>query len=216
MNRPPFIKIKSVREFEEHYWYREELRRICADLGIPLFGTKVELEERLKAYIKSGDIEQIRSQGRPKIPASKRRQKNPLKKITLNSKILSDGVRFDSVFREFCRAYYGSKKFSFTKAMAEAVRDAEKSGNVNLTVADLLRIYENPPTTPRPEDTVLRWNRFVKDFHADEKTHAFKNKLNIAAFIWGKVRDRSGSKRYNSDLLSEFFTEISKIERSKK
>ncbi|EQA35668.1 SAP domain protein [Leptospira inadai serovar Lyme str. 10] len=216
MNRPPFAKIKSVKEFEEHYWYREELRRICADLGIPVFGTKVELEERLKAYIKSGDIEQIRSQGKPKISASKRRQIDPPKKITLNSKILSDGIRFDAAFREFCRVYYDGKKFSFTKAMAEAVRDAEKSGNESLTVADLLKVYENPPSSPRPEDTVLRWNRFVKDFHADPKTHAFKKKLNIAAFLWGKVRDRPGSKRYNSDLLSEFFTEISKIERSKK
>ncbi|EPG74490.1 hypothetical protein LEP1GSC058_3475 [Leptospira fainei serovar Hurstbridge str. BUT 6] len=216
MNRPPFAKIKSVKEFEAHYWYREELRRTCADLDIPLYGTKVDLEERLKTYIRSGDVEQIRKQLKPKISASKRRQKSPPKKITLNSKILSDGIRFDAVFREFCRAYYGGKKFSFTKTMAEAVRDAEKSGNLNLTVADLLRIYENPPSAPRPEDTVLRWNRFVKDFHADRKTHVFKKKLNIAAFLWGKVRDRSGSKRYNSDLLSEFSTEIARIEGSKK
>ena len=32
--RPDFSKIKSYEEFSQYYWYREELQKICRELGI--------------------------------------------------------------------------------------------------------------------------------------------------------------------------------------
>ncbi|TGM15873.1 SAP domain protein [Leptospira selangorensis] len=211
-SRPSFEKIKTISEFESHYWYREELQNICLDLKISSKGAKAELEERLKSYIKLGREVFLKKENSTKGPISVRRKAKSEKEITLKSKIIPEGIRFDSKFREFCREYYDLKKFSFTKAMAEAVRDAEKIGNLKLSVQDLLRVYENPPKEERPDDRVLRWNRFVKDFHSDPKTSPFKNKLNIAAFLWGKVRDRVGSKKFDASLLEEFAKDIQKLE----
>lgn len=211
-SRPPFEKIKSISEFESHYWYREELQDICLNLKISSKGAKAELEERLKSYIKLGRENFLKKENSSKGPISVRRKAKSEEEITLKTKIIPEGIRFDSKFREFCRKYYDLKKFSFTKAMAEAVRDAEKIGNLKLSVQDLLKVYENPPKEERPDDRVLRWNRFVKDFHSDPKTSPLKNKLNIAAFLWGKVRDRVGSKKFDPSLLEEFAKDIQKLE----
>lgn len=210
--RPSFEKIKTISEFESHYWYREELQKICLSLEISSKGAKAELEERLKSYIKLGKEVFLKKENSSKSQISVRRKAKSEKEITLRSRIIPEGIRFDSKFREFCRKYYDLKKFSFTKAMAEAVRDAEKVGNLKLNVQDLLNVYENPPKEERPDDRVLRWNRFVKDFHSDPKTSQLKNKLNIAAFLWGKVRDRPGSKKFDPSLLKEFAKEIQKLE----
>ncbi|PKA17576.1 SAP domain-containing protein [Leptospira haakeii] len=211
-SRPSFEKIKTASEFESHYWYREELQDICVNLKISSKGAKAELEERLKSFITLGREKFLKKENSTKGPVSVPRKTKSEKEITLKSKIIPEGIRFDSKFREFCREYYDLKKFSFTKAMAEAVRDAEKIGNLKLSVQDLLKVYENPPKEERPDDRVLRWNRFVKDFHSDPKTSPLKNKLNIAAFLWGKVRDRAGSKKFNPSLLKEFAKDIQKLE----
>ncbi|TGK37959.1 SAP domain-containing protein [Leptospira andrefontaineae] len=210
--RPSFEKIKTISEFESYYWYREELQKICLNLEISSKGAKAELEERLKSYITLGREKFIKKENSSKNQISVRRKAKSEKEITLRSKIIPEGIRFDSKFREFCRKYYDLKKFSFTKAMAEAVRDAEKIGNLKLNVQDLLKVYENPPKEERADDRVLRWNRFVKDFHSDPKTSPLKYKLNIAAFLWGKVRDRPGSKKFDPSLLKEFAKEIQKLE----
>lgn len=212
--RPKFKSIKSVSEFESYYWYREELKEVCKEIGISSSGAKADLEERLKSYLKLGP-DRFRKQAENSIDQSVKRKKKESRKITLDSKVILEGIRFDSDFREFCRNHYRLSKFNFTKAMAEAVRDAEKQGNLSLSVKDLLYVYENPPVQERADDRVLRWNRFVKEFHSDLKTAGFANKLRIAAFLWKKVRDRRGDKKYNSSLLDEFAKEIRKLEKSK-
>ncbi len=214
-SRPSFEKIKTVSEFESHYWYREELKLICKNIKIPSSGAKADLEERLKLYIKFGREKFLKTLQDVSIPTAVRRKAHKPNKIGLTSKIIPEGIRFDSQFREFCRIHFKLNKFSFTKSMAEAVRDAEKSGNLNLTVQDLLEIYKNPPKEERPDDRVLRWNRFVKDFHKDSKTKFLKNKLNVAAFLWKKIRDRPGNKKFQSSLLEEFSDQIKKIENMK-
>lgn len=211
-SRPSFEKIKTISEFESYYWYREELKDICLTLKISSKGAKAELEERLKSYLILGRENFLKKETSSKRPNSIRRKNKSEKEITLRSKIIPEGIRFDSKFREFCRKYYGLKKFNFTKAMAESVRDAEKTGYLKLSVQDLLAVYENPPKEERPDDRVLRWNRFVKDFHSYPKTSQLKNKLNIAAFLWGKVRDRAGSKKFDPSLLDEFAKDIRILE----
>ncbi|GBF39630.1 SAP domain-containing protein [Leptospira johnsonii] len=211
-SRPSFEKIKTIAEFESYYWYREELQDICLALQISAKGAKAELEERLRSFLTLGREKFLKKENSSKSSSSVRRKNKSEKEITLKSKIIPEGIRFDSKFREFCREYYDLKKFNFTKAMAEAVRDAEKIGNLKLSVKDLLKVYENPPKEERPDDRVLRWNRFVKDFHSNPKTSPLKNKLNIAAFLWGKVRDRAGSKKFDPSLLEEFAKEIQILE----
>ncbi len=51
-NRPTFNEIKSYDEFVKYYWYRDELSKICKQLGIDNTGTKQELNQNIKEYFK--------------------------------------------------------------------------------------------------------------------------------------------------------------------
>ena len=55
MERPEFNEIKYYDEFCKYYWYREELIKICKEHGIKASGSKIELNNVIKAYF-SGDM----------------------------------------------------------------------------------------------------------------------------------------------------------------
>ena len=55
MERPEFSEIKDYDEFCKYYWYREELIKICKEHGIKASGSKIELNNVIKAYF-SGDM----------------------------------------------------------------------------------------------------------------------------------------------------------------
>lgn len=56
MERPAFEKIKDYDEFLKYYWYREELIKICKSLGLRSTGSKIELNEVIKAYFSGEKI----------------------------------------------------------------------------------------------------------------------------------------------------------------
>ena len=43
MERPDFSEIKDFDEFCKYYWYREELIKICKELGLKASGSKIEM-----------------------------------------------------------------------------------------------------------------------------------------------------------------------------
>ena len=53
MERPNFSEIKDFDEFCKYYWYREELIKICKELGFKASGSKIELNNVIKASLKN-------------------------------------------------------------------------------------------------------------------------------------------------------------------
>ena len=45
MERPEFNEIQDYDEFCKYYWYREELIKICKELGLKANGSKIELND---------------------------------------------------------------------------------------------------------------------------------------------------------------------------
>lgn len=60
-NRPTFNEIKSYDEFVKYYWYRDELSKICKQLGIDNTGTKQELNQNIKEYFNGNLIKKKRA-----------------------------------------------------------------------------------------------------------------------------------------------------------
>src|SRR5699024_4048066 len=94
-------------------------------------------------------------------------------KITLDMKLIPEGFKFNQQARKFFQQYYDVPKFSFTKQMATALREAEKTNDLTMTVRDLIEVYETTkykkPIQTNEEKT-YEWNEFVKDFHKDQRT----------------------------------------------
>ena len=56
MERPQFENIKDYNEFCKYYWYRDELIKICKNLGLKHNGGKIELNEVIRAYFSGNRI----------------------------------------------------------------------------------------------------------------------------------------------------------------
>ncbi|MGN9165083.1 SAP domain-containing protein [Tissierellaceae bacterium HCP3S3_D8] len=200
--RPIFTQEMTVEEFEKHYWYKTELQSICRKHKIPSNGTKAELEHYIKEFLLGNHPINIREE------CSKiRKATYSTDDISLDTKLIQDGFKFNNRARKFLAEYFKMESFSFTKEMASALRNAERNKDYDMTVADLISVYENKKDfnemKKSVEEKTYQWNNFVKDFNNDERSKNFNHKMKVASILWRKVRDNPGPKKYRTKLLEE-------------
>ena len=200
MMRPQFNEIKSFSEFSKFYWYRDELKAICKQLGLDSSGMKVELNHNIEEYFKGNLIlpkphEAIRariSSSSDDIP------------LTLETTLLSCNFRFTQRFRDFFSEQTGIKSFKFNTDMVATAKKVRETKDTSFTLGDMLDIFYGRKTYAHYDKTCLQWNKFVQDFCADPAVYKFPNKLKVAAILWREVRNSTREKVYNTSLLNEF------------
>ncbi len=55
-NRREFNNIKSFDELSKFHWHRDELKRICKEIGIDSSGMKAELNHNIEEYFKGNIV----------------------------------------------------------------------------------------------------------------------------------------------------------------
>ncbi|MBO4900658.1 MAG: hypothetical protein J5509_10260 [Lachnospiraceae bacterium] len=217
MNRPDFDTIKDFEEFSKYYWYREELIKICKAHGLKHTGSKIELNKVIEAYFAgekilpertSGDGKRSRSGAGKKNHADSgsnpRRKKITVTELTPETGLIECGFTFGNRFREFFSEQTGEEHFKFNVDMVATVKEVKAKGDESFTLGDLLDVYYGQKTYARYDKSALQWNRFVKDFCADEATAGYKERLKAAAALWKIVRESDREKVYSRELLEEF------------
>lgn len=194
MNRPNFKEIKNYEEFSKYYWYRDELKQICKNLGISDNGTKKELNYYIEQYYKGNLIkkEKIKS------------YKNTNSNITLESKLLECGFCFNQKFREYFSKLTNTKNFKFNANMATTWRIVKKNNDKNFTIKDMLDIYYNKKEYAKYDNSSCEWNKFLKDFCNDKRNNIFKNKMKVASILWKEIRNSTKEKIYTENLTKEY------------
>ena len=86
-------------------------------------------------------------------------------------------------------------------ATVKAVKEREDE---SFTLGDLLDVYYGKKIYARYDKSVLQWNKFVKDFCADDATKEFGERLKAAATLWKIVRDSDVEKIYSRELLEKY------------
>ena len=200
MMRPQFNEIKSFSEFSKFYWYRDELKTICKQLGIDSSGMKAELNHNIEEYFKGNLIlpkphEAIRA----RISSS---SDDIL--LTLETTLLSCNFRFPQRFRDFFSEQTGIKSFKFNTDMVATAKKVRETKDTSFTLGDMLDIFYGRKTYAHYDKSCLQWNKFVQDFCADPAANQFPNKLKVAAILWYEVRNSTREKVYNTSLLNEF------------
>lgn len=196
MERPEFHKIKDYDEFCKYYWYRDELIKICKELGLKASGTKIELNGVIEAYFAGDKI--LPEKRRPK------RTKTEIKELTLKTGLIECGFTFGNRFREFFEKQTGIKPFKFNVDMVATARAVKENGDDSFTLGDLLDIYYGEKTYVKYDKSALQWNKFVKDFCADSATKIFDEQLKAAAALWRIVRDSDMNKEYSHELFEKY------------
>ncbi|MCR5228327.1 MAG: SAP domain-containing protein [Eubacterium sp.] len=200
MNRPDFDDIKDYDEFCKYYWYRDELIKICKSHGLNAPSGKIELNKVIEAYFSGEKI----------LPEKKRirKSKNVVTELTLDTGLIECGFTFGNRFREFFAKETGVSLFKFNVDMVATVKAVKENGDEAFTLGDLLDIYYGKKTYAVYDKSALQWNRFVKDFCADDATRVFGDRLKAAAALWKIVRDSDMKKEYSRDLLERYKDEI--------
>ncbi|WP_099159952.1 SAP domain-containing protein [Virgibacillus ndiopensis] len=85
----------TIQEFSSHYWNKEELKKICLNYNVSSHGIKAELEHRIKGFLAGEDIADDRKQH-----TNLRKSAIP-KEITLDTKLIPEGFKFNRQAREF-------------------------------------------------------------------------------------------------------------------
>lgn len=198
--RPEFRDIHSFKEFNQYYWYREELSQICKSLKLENNGTKQELNNIIREYFEGNCIK-----------ISKIQRRNGKKTdilLTTDTPLLACGFAFNTKFREYFSMLTGVSPFKFTADMATAWRKVKSEKNVNFTIQDLLDVYYGKSNYAEYDHSACQWNQFLKDFCADSISSNYSNKLKVASILWKEVRDSAGEKTYSRKILETNFHKI--------
>lgn len=198
MERPEFKNIKSFQEFEKYYWYRKELQQICKTLKIDHSGNKMDLNHNIKEYFKGNIIK----------PKQIKKLKSNIDKLTIDTKLLESGFCFNQKFRNFFIEQTGIKNFKFNADMVATVKKVKTEQDYSVTLGDLLDVYYGKKEIAKYDKSSCQWNKFFKDFCADERNSIYQNKLLVASIIWKEVRTSTRKKEYTKELVEEFYDKI--------
>ena len=205
MERPDFDSLKDFEEFSKYYWYREELIKICKAHGLKCDGSKIELNKVIEAYF-SG--EKILPEKKPRGAKSGRTKKAVVTELTPETGLIECGFTFGNRFREFFSEQTGEDRFKFNVDMVATAKKVKETGDESFTLGNLLDIYYGRKTYATYDKSALQWNKFVKDFCADDATKIYPERLKAAATLWKIVRESDREKVYTRELLEEFKNEL--------
>lgn len=201
--RPEFKEIKSYEEFSRYYWYIEELKHICKELGIDNSGTKAELNYNIKEYFRGNIIKKKKTV---------KRQKPTVEKLTLDTKLLDCGFCFNQKFRDFFSEQTGVSNFKFNTDMVATSKKVKLDNDTSFTLRDMLDIYYGKKEYAKNDNSSCQWNKFLKDFCADENNSIYTNKLKVASILWSEVRNSTKEKIYDKNLLTEYADKIKEFQ----
>ena len=203
MNRPEFDDIKDYDEFSKYYWYRDELIKICRAHGLKAPSGKIELNKVIEAYFSGEKI----LPDKPKHRITNKTTKK-VTELTLDTGLIECGFTFGNRFRDFFSKQTGVNPFKFNVDMVATAKAVKENGDEAFTLGDLLDIYYGKKTYAVYDKSALQWNKFVKDFCADEATKVFSQRMKAAASLWKIVRESDMKKEYSHELLEEYKSEI--------
>ncbi|TLQ03778.1 hypothetical protein FEZ51_07660 [Pediococcus stilesii] len=210
MNRPVFNGEMNTDVFKSFYWYKKELEQICREYKLPSYGTKAELSGYVVQYLDGVPLKKIKS-------VRKVRRNTTLKlkadQITLETKLLNTGFSLNNEVRTFFGNYFGVEKFSFCKPMGVMMREIERNGDTQATVADLISCLNDDKVKyiKTAEEKTYQWNNFVKSFRHDPYNSIFHSQMKVASIIWGVLRDSNKEKVYSRKLVKENIALVKKI-----
>ena len=88
--------------------------------------------------------------------------------------------------------------------MVATVKAVKESDDNSFTLGDLIDVYYGKKTYAKYDRSALLWNRFVKDFCADDETAIFRERLKAAAAFWKIVRESDMKKEYSHELFERY------------
>ena len=195
MRRNKLEKSMSLSQFDNGYWYANEIKNFAKKLGIQPVSKlrKDELEELIRHFLKSGEVKQVIKKGKPKSVI-----KDSEIGLTLNlpvSNYTNNKETKNFIEQEALKINPNLKFRSGVGYRLNRWREKEIERGTNITYEDIVRqfITLSQVEGSFPKAPVGRYINFLSDYMANEK-----GKREQAIEEWKKLKKLDIPKDYKS------------------
>jgi hypothetical protein len=193
MNRPNLDKNISLKDFEDFYWLKQELTDFCKTLGISSIGGKIEIADRIKHYLSTGEV----------VKSETKKVKNTSKfnwdkeKLTRET-IITDNYKNGENVRSFFMQEIGSH-FSFNVVFMKWMKEnAGKSLGEAITEWNRINGLKNDKNHESEIAPQFEYNRYMRAFLKDNPELSSKDAMEF----WKLKSGQRGTNEYEkTDLL---------------
>jgi len=188
MARPELNSQISLPDFQEFYWLKEELRQFCKSVGLEMHGSKIDLTNRIIAFLETGEISSA-----PRSPRQKTSSKFDWNKAALSLEtVITDNYKNSESVRSFFTNRIGAH-FHFTVGFIRWMK-ANAGKTLKEAAAEWTRLHElkkdrNYKTEIAPQ---FEYNRYMRDFLADNPDKSSKDAMKY----WKLKRAIRGTNEY--------------------
>ena len=180
----------TIKEFENKYWYMNELKALAKSLEIP-FDSKTrkdQLEEMIIQFLETGKVNQKNSFH------SKSRNRDILNSHTYVENFSNEKETWEFIHSEMDTRMPGLKpksgaKYWLNRWIEDKLSHGEKI-NYNDVICEYIRLNKTEGKLPKIPS--CKFNNFISDYLANEKNATRKEALDA----WNKLKDMKAKKDY--------------------
>lgn len=183
-------------EFENNYWYADEIKAFAKELGIPNSSKlrKDEIEKLIKFYIQTGKV--ASSSRKHIIQSGEKDYELGLTTSMTIKNYTSNKVTKQFIEAEALKIHPYLKKKSGAKYRLNRWREEQINAGKKITYGDLVNQYIKLNNSAEPFERIEhgRYINFVADYLANEKGATRENAINV----WEKLKKIDIPKDYKS------------------
>lgn len=184
MDRPKITKELDSKTFLSFYYLKEELIEFCRENNLPLTGSKIDITNRIAAFLDNGEV----------IYTYSRKQKENVEEYTLET-IIEENYRFSEKKRAFYVEHLG-KRFSFNVPFQRWIKQ-----NVGKTYGESIEAYKEivkqKKNVKSDIDKQFEYNTYIRDFFSDNNQFTLQDAIKC----WKYKKSLQGSHKYERDDL---------------
>jgi hypothetical protein len=184
----------TIKEFDNGYWYAEEIKTFAKKIGIPQSSKlrKDELEKLIKAFLRTGKVT-----GSTRKNISRAGTRDIEKGLRLSLPIVnytSNKVTKDFIVKEALKMVPELKKKSGARYRLNRWREEQINKGIKITYGDLLKQYIklNQTTDNFKKIPVGRYINFIAEYLANEKNATREQAISA----WKKLKELDIPKNY--------------------
>jgi hypothetical protein len=187
MDRPILDKNISLTDFNDFYWLKEELITFCKDNYIPSTGGKIEIADRIRSFISTGEV----TLNKAKTVKKKSSFNWSTEKLTVSTTITDNYKNGDNV-RSFFIQEIGTH-FSFNVIFMNWIKQ-----NIGKTLGDAVNEWNKINELKKDKNYVseiapqFEYNRYMRAFLADNPNLSSKDAMKH----WKLKRAKRGTNEY--------------------
>lgn len=182
--RPVLTESLNAGEFRRYYWLKEELCIFCRDHGIPAYGPKTELADRIERFLTTGKVFE-------RAPVMKQRSSPRLNMPLSLDTVITTGYTNNEANRAFFQSVTG-RHFHFTTRFMRFCRDNPEK-TFGDAVAEWKREHEERKTGAYRTAIApqFEYNRFVREYIAEHPERSFRD----AVSAWNEHKQKPKEER---------------------